>query len=73
MKRAIDEGRLDGSRIWPAGALVSQTSGHNDFRTLADRPSTGNHGVVSGVRYRYIAIADGEAEVHRGVREHWQS
>lgn len=69
MKRAIDEGRLDGPRIWPAGALISQTSGHADFRTLADLPSAGNHGVVSGVRYRYIAIADGEAEVHRVVRE----
>jgi imidazolonepropionase-like amidohydrolase len=69
MKRAIDEGRLDGPRIWPAGALISQTSGHADYRTLGDLPSAGNPGVAAGVRYRYLAVADGEAEVHRVVRE----
>lgn len=27
LKRAIDEGRIPGPRIWPSGTLISQTSG----------------------------------------------
>ncbi|SFK37854.1 metal-dependent hydrolase family protein [Methylocapsa palsarum] len=69
IRRAIEENRLDGPRIWAAGTMVSQTSGHNDFRSLADLPSAGNPGVVAGVRFRYSAVADGEPEVHRVVRE----
>jgi imidazolonepropionase-like amidohydrolase len=69
IRRAIDENRLDGPRIWAAGTMISQTSGHVDFRTLGDLPSEGNPGTVAGFRYRYGAIADGEPEVHRVVRE----
>ena len=32
LKRAIDEGTIPGPRIYPAGAMISQTSGHADFR-----------------------------------------
>ena len=32
LKRAIDEGLVPGPRIYPAGALISQYSGHADFR-----------------------------------------
>src|SRR5262249_32272541 len=32
LKRAIDEGVIDGPRIYPSGAFISQTSGHGDFR-----------------------------------------
>ena len=28
LKRAIDEGLVDGPRIYPSGAMISQTSGH---------------------------------------------
>lgn len=34
IKRAIDEGLVPGPRIYPAGALISQYSGHGDFRPL---------------------------------------
>ena len=30
--RAVNEGRIPGPRIFPSGAVVSQTSGHGDFR-----------------------------------------
>ena len=44
IKRAIDEGVMVGPRIYPSGAMISQTSGHGDFRfplrfpVLARRP-----------------------------------
>jgi len=31
-KRAVDEGLILGPRIYPSGAMISQTSGHADFR-----------------------------------------
>jgi imidazolonepropionase-like amidohydrolase len=32
LKRAIDEGLVPGPRIFPAGAMITITSGHGDFR-----------------------------------------
>ena len=32
LKQAIDEGLTDGPRIFPSGAIISQTSGHGDLR-----------------------------------------
>ena len=32
LKRAIDEGLVPGPRLYPSGAMISQTSGHADFR-----------------------------------------
>ena len=32
LKQAIDEGLVEGPRIYPAGAALSQTAGHFDFR-----------------------------------------
>ena len=37
LKRAIDAGLVAGPRIWPSGAMISQTSGHGDFRPRSDR------------------------------------
>ena len=34
LKRAIDEGFVVGPRIYPSGAMISQTSGHGDFRRV---------------------------------------
>ncbi|WP_455590792.1 amidohydrolase family protein [Bacteroides sp.] len=38
LKRAIDEGLLTGPRIYPSGAIISQTGGHGDFRAVYDEP-----------------------------------
>ncbi len=38
LKRAIDEGILEGPRIYPSGAVITVTSGHGDFRELTDLP-----------------------------------
>ncbi|HRD54107.1 MAG TPA: amidohydrolase family protein, partial [Flavobacteriales bacterium] len=32
LKMAIDQGLLKGPRIYPSGAMISQTGGHGDFR-----------------------------------------
>ena len=40
LKRAIDEGIVEGPRIYPSGAMITVTSGHGDFRQLTDLPRT---------------------------------
>ena len=41
LKRAIDTGLLEGPRIYPCGAMISQTSGHGDFRMIYEHSHTG--------------------------------
>ncbi len=69
IKHAIDEGAILGPRIFPAGAFISQTGGHGDFRLPNEVP----RGVAGYLSYGEIigaaVIADGEAEVLRGARE----
>jgi len=69
LKRAIDEGRIAGPRIYPSGAMISQTSGHGDFRMRADLPRSSQSDLSIAERAGISAIADGEAEVLRRVRE----
>lgn len=68
LKRAIDEGVVLGPRIFPSGAMISQTSGHGDFRSLRDlprRPDDISFADVAGVS----AIADGSDQVLLRARE----
>ena len=69
LKRAIDEGLVEGPRIFPSGAFISQTSGHGDFRSHYELP----RGVCGHHPYSEIVgaamIADGVDEVLRAVRE----
>jgi imidazolonepropionase-like amidohydrolase len=37
VKKLVDRGQLSGPRIYPSGALLSQTSGHADIRSLSAR------------------------------------
>jgi imidazolonepropionase-like amidohydrolase len=69
IKQAIDQGHVPGPRIWPSGAMISQTSGHGDFRFPYETPR-GTCGWLS--RSELVgaaAIADGVPEVLRAVRE----
>ena len=69
LKRAIDEGLVPGPRIYPSGAMISQTSGHGDFRLRSEVPRAAG-APLSLVESTGVAmIADGEAEVLRRVRE----
>ena len=68
LKRAIDEGVLAGPRIWPSGAIISQTSGHGDYRKRWEVPSKGTE-LSYGERINAGVIADGPDEVLRATRE----
>lgn len=39
LKKTVDSGLVEGPRIYPSGALLSQTSGHADFRKFPMRNS----------------------------------
>jgi imidazolonepropionase-like amidohydrolase len=69
LKRAIDEGVLVGHRIYPSGAMISQTSGHGDFRFPFELPRLPggplSHSEVEGI----AAIADSPDEVRLRARE----
>lgn len=69
LKRAIDEGVIPGPRIWPAGATISQTSGHGDFRMTHDLPRATGEPLHFTERLGFTAVADGNDEVLRRVRE----
>lgn len=69
LKRAIDEGRIAGPRIYPSGAMISQTSGHGDFRMRTDLPRSSQNSLSPLEEAGVAMIADGEAEVLRRVRE----
>jgi imidazolonepropionase-like amidohydrolase len=69
LKAGIDAGKYKGPRIWPSGAMISQTSGHGDGRLPSER-SRRFFGEVSksenlGVNF----IADGRDEVLTATRE----
>jgi imidazolonepropionase-like amidohydrolase len=69
LKRAIDEGVTVGPRIYPSGAMISQTSGHGDFRFSFELPRTPggplSHSELEGI----AAIADSPDEVRLRARE----
>lgn len=69
LKQAIDEGLIPGPRIYPSGALLSQTSGHFDFRYQnQDHPRFG--GVrAEAENENYMHVVDGVPEVLAATRE----
>jgi imidazolonepropionase-like amidohydrolase len=48
IKKSIDQGNTIGPRIYPSGAMISQTSGHGDFR-MPDDESEHRHRQVEGL------------------------
>lgn len=69
LKHAIDSGKIQGPRIWPSGAIISQTSGHGDFRTPEER-SRRFFGKPSRAEEEGATfIADGRDEVLTATRE----
>lgn len=73
LKAAIDRGDVNGPKIWPAGATISQTSGHGDFRTPDER-SRRFFGMPSRAELLGATfIADGRDEVLTAVRENLRS
>ena len=69
IKRAIDAGKNIGPRIYPSGAMISQTSGHGDFRLPTDRSRRFGGTVTAGELMGIGFIADGRDEVLTATRE----
>ena len=69
LKRAIDEGVTVGPRIYPSGAVISQTSGHGDFRTSGELPRVSGDPLSQSEVNGYSAIADSPDEVRLRTRE----
>ncbi|KUM54265.1 metal-dependent hydrolase family protein [Rheinheimera sp. EpRS3] len=69
IKRGIDEGLIVGPRIWPSGAMISQTSGHGDYRQLHELPRAASDHLHYSEIIGGAAIADGADEVLKRVRE----
>ncbi|KPF69126.1 hydrolase [beta proteobacterium AAP99] len=68
LKRAIDVGILPGPRIWPSGAMISQSGGHADFRLPTEMPAApGDFSYTS--RVNAAIVADGVPDVLKRVRE----
>jgi imidazolonepropionase-like amidohydrolase len=69
VKRLIDSGKIPGPRIYPSGAMISQTSGHGDFRLPKDRSRRFGGTVTAGELMGIGFIADGRDEVLTATRE----
>ena len=68
LKAAIDEGVVNGPRIYPSGAVITITSGHGDFRQRTDLPRT----IGKLTRMEQVGgamVADSPDEVRMRVRE----
>lgn len=69
IKQAIDQGTIPGPRIYPSGAMISQTAGHGDFSMTYD-VATALGGVPSrGESVGMTLVADGPDRVLAGARE----
>ena len=66
MKTAIEDGVVDGPRLFIAGMPISQTGGHADFRR---RTETGFECACSSGLAYMSRIADGVPEVLKAVRD----
>jgi imidazolonepropionase-like amidohydrolase len=69
LKKSIDRGKAIGPRIYPSGAMISQTSGHGDFRELNERPRRFGGSLSRPELLGASILADGRDEVLTATRE----
>jgi imidazolonepropionase-like amidohydrolase len=69
LKAAIDEGIVNGPRIYPSGAVITVTSGHGDFRQLTDLPRTIGGMLTRMEQIGGSMVADSPDEVRVRTRE----
>ena len=69
LKRAIDEGVTVGPRIYASGAMISQTSGHGDFRFRYEVPRALGGPLSQSELAGVAAIADSPDDVRLRARE----
>lgn len=71
LKKTIDEGLLNGPRIYPAGAFIGPTGSHADFRNFTT-PNETVYGVNSaGSRLGMTFTADGVDSIKTGARQNF--
>jgi len=68
LKRAIDQGLYAGPRIYPTGPMISQTSGHADYRSATSVPYDPDASLSYLERNGHALLADGVPEMIKGVR-----
>jgi imidazolonepropionase-like amidohydrolase len=69
IKRMIDKGEAVGPRIYPSGAMISQTSGHGDFRLPQEKSRRWGARPSRAEDLGAGFIADGRDEVLTATRE----
>jgi imidazolonepropionase-like amidohydrolase len=69
LRQAIEEGLIEGPRIFPSGAFITQTSGHGDFRGATDAHTRWGGDPSYAQRLGYYRLADGVPDVLASVRE----
>ena len=68
LARAFDSGEIEGPRLFPSGAVITQTAGHGDFRERHE-PQPFLEGGTPYVGGRSAVIADGVDQTLAAVRE----
>lgn len=68
IKKAIDEGLIEGPRIFPSGALIAQTAGHGDFGQVWEGPRAFGSGPPRFEQLGISRLADGVDEVLAATR-----
>jgi imidazolonepropionase-like amidohydrolase len=69
LQKAIDRGLIAGPRIYPSGAMISQTAGHGDFLLPNAVPRDAAANLDFTERFNFGMIADGKDQVLKRVRE----
>ncbi|WP_456311596.1 amidohydrolase family protein [Pseudomonas shirazensis] len=69
LQKAIHRGLIIGPRIYPSGAMISQTGGHGDFLLPNAVPRDLAAGLDFTERNNFGVIADGADQVLKRVRE----
>ena len=69
LKRAIDEGRVVGPRIYPSGAMITITGGHGDFRAHTELPRVIGAPPPMAGALNASQLADSPDEVRLRTRE----
>jgi imidazolonepropionase-like amidohydrolase len=69
LQKAIDKGLMIGPRIYPSGAMISQTSGHGDFLSVNAVPRDAGSSLDFTERFNFGILADGADEVLKRTRE----
>jgi len=68
LKQAIDDGTVPGPRIYPSGTLISQYSGHSDFRNPNYLPPEKGGPLQDATLAGHMVMANGRAELMAMVR-----